>query len=103
MFKINLGTAPEVFKDIFNYDPSITCSLRNDSSFRSRRVNSVHHGLQSLSHQGSKIWSELPLDFLESKTIDEFKQKIKTWVPKKHSCRICCTYIQHLGFINVAN
>ena len=37
----------------------------------------TNYGTHSLSYMGPKIWSILPLDIKESRTLHEFKNKIK--------------------------
>ena len=63
--------------------------LRNNNSFKSRRVNSVWHGTESVSYLGPKIWDLVPNETKESESLNGFKSKIKSCVPKGCQCRIC--------------
>ena len=47
MLKVENNIAPEVMKELFA--PKIShYDLRNDNSFKSRRVNSIWHGTESV-------------------------------------------------------
>ena len=37
--------------------------------------------------------------YISGRNIKEFKSKIKSWVPQNCPCRLCKTYIHHVGFI----
>ena len=56
--------------------------LRNNNSFKSRRVNSVWHGTESVSYLGPKIWDLVPNEIKESESLNAFKFKIKRWILK---------------------
>ena len=63
--------------------------LRNNSSFKRRRVNSVWHGTESMSYLGPKIWDLVSNEIKESEFLNAFKFKFKRWVPKGCPCKIC--------------
>ena len=54
MFKVKNNIAPEIMKELFALKISYY-DLRNNNSFKSRRVNSVWHGTESVSYLGPKI------------------------------------------------
>ena len=51
--------------------------LRNNNSFKRRRVNSVWHDNELVSYLGPKIWDLVPNEINESESLDGFKFKIK--------------------------
>ena len=51
--------------------------LRNNNSFKRRRVKSVWHGTESVSYLGPKIWDLVPNEIKESESLNGFKFKIK--------------------------
>ena len=54
MFKVKNNIAPEIMTDFFA--PKVSSSdLRNNNSFKRRRVNSVWHGTELVSCLGPKI------------------------------------------------
>ena len=71
--------------------------LRNNNSFKRRRVNSVWHGTESVSYLGPKIWDLVPNEIKESESLNGFKFKIKRWVPEGCPCRICKIYLEQEG------
>ena len=98
MFKVKNNTAPEIMKELFS--PKIShYDLRNNNLFKSRRVNSVWHGTESVSYLGPKIWDLVPSEIKESDSLNGFKFKIKRWVPEGCPCRICKIYLGQVGFI----
>ena len=74
--------------------------LRNNNSFKRRRLNSVWHGTKSVSFLRPKIWDLVPYEIKESESLNGFKFKIKRWVPEGCPCRICKIYLGQVGFIN---
>ena len=54
MFKVKNNIAPEIMKELFAPKMS-PYDLRNNNSFKSKRVNSVWHGTESVSYLGPKI------------------------------------------------
>ena len=64
---------------------SKNCSIRVAETIRSR---------------GPKTWDMVPHHITDSKTLAEFKSKIRTWKPIECTCRLCKTFIPELGFIN---
>ena len=81
MFKVKNNIAPEIMKELFS--PKIShYDLRNNNSFKSRRVNSVWHGTESVSYLGPKIWDLVPNEIKESESLNAFKFKIKRWILK---------------------
>ena len=98
MFKVKNNIAPEIMKELFS--PKIShYDLRNNNSFKSRRVNSVWHGTESVSYLGPKIWDLVPNEIKESQSLNAFKFKIKRWVSDECPCRICKIYLEQEGFI----
>jgi len=91
MFKIRIGVAPELMKDIFEPCVQSNYNLRVSGSrdFKSRSIKTVYYGESSLSFLGPKLWSTLPEGLLQSKSLSEFQTKIKNWVPENCPCRLC--------------
>ena len=73
--------------------------LRSNKSFKSRRVNSVWHGTESVFYLGSKMWGLVPNEIKESESLNGFNFKIKRWIPEECPCRICKIYLGQIGFI----
>ena len=98
MFKVKNNIAPEIMKELFAPKMS-SYDLRNNNSFKRRRVKSVWHSTESVSYLGPKVWDLVPNEIKESESLNAFKFKIKRWVPEGCPCRICKIYLGQVGFI----
>ena len=76
MFKFKNNIAPEIMKKLFAPKMS-SYDLRNNDSFKIRRVNSVWHGTESVSDLGPKVWDLVPNEIQKSESLNGFKFKIK--------------------------
>ena len=98
MFKVYKSMSSSILNDIFV--PKVSnYNLRVNSYFESRKVTSVHHGIESLSFLVPKIWHLVPLDIKQSQNIKIFKDRIKKWNFSECPCRLCRIFIPQLGFI----
>ena len=98
MFKIHRGFSPDILSEKFV--PKIGLyNLRRNNTFERRQVHFVYHGTESLSFLGPKIWDLVPLELKQLESLEVFKLKIKKWIPFEWPCRLCRTYIQHVGFV----
>ena len=98
MFKVKNNIAPEIMKKLFAPKMS-PYDLHNNNLFKRSRVNSVWHGTESFSYLGPKMWDLVPNEIKKSKSLNDFKFKIKRWVPEGCSCTICIIYLGQVGFI----
>ena len=98
MFKIKNGLSPSFMSSIF--PPSNTpYNLRREPLFESSNVRTVYNGTETICFRGPKTWSLVPMYIKDSKSLSEFKTKIKSWKPEGCMCRLCRTYVTNLGFI----
>ena len=98
MFKVKNNIAPEIMKELFA--PKVSpYDLRNNNSFKRRRLNSVWHGTESVSYLGPEIWDLVPNEIKESESLNGFKFEIKRCVPEGCPCIICKIYLGQVGFI----
>ena len=99
IFKDLNGLSPKFMEEVFSVKRNIKyCSK---FIFNSRNIRTVHYGTETISYIGPKLWQMIPSDIRDSKTLQEFKRKIKKWKPDKCLCRLCKTYIKELGFYNL--
>ena len=98
MFKIKNNLAPQFLNEIFQ-NRALPYNLRTNSNLSSRQVHSVCHFTESLSFYGPKIWELVPEDTKQSKSLKIFKNKIKKWVASRCPCRLCCIYLENIGFL----
>ena len=93
------GIAPMIMNEVFQLKDDIKYSSR--FPFKTRNVNTVHHGTETLTFLGPKIWEIVPNELKAISTLREFKIKIKLWKPNKCSCRLCKVYVAGVGFVDI--
>ena len=102
MYKLKNNLGPSLLIDIFNLNnQTIRYNLRENTDFLIPNVKTVHYGKDSLQYFGSVIWKLIPIDIRLSTSINDFKNKIKNWTPPNCPCRLCKTFVQGLGYMNV--
>jgi len=89
----------DLTKEIFIHDENIKTVTRKTPYFRSREINSVFHGQESVSFLGPKIWELIPSSIRNAVDLKTFKEDIKHWKPTSCPCRNCRTYIDGVGFL----
>ena len=77
----------------------IQYDLRNDCNWVCSNIRTVYNGTETISFRGPKTWNLLPENIKESKSLREFKIKVKKWRPEGCTCRLCKTFIPRLGFL----
>ena len=89
----------EIMSEVFAFSEPIY-------NFRSRkelkdigRIRTTKYGTETISHLAPKIWELLPDQYKQLESINEFKKQIKSWKTTSCPCRLCMTYIHHLGFL----
>ena len=98
MYKIKMNLAPAPIQELFPRFEN-EYNLRNQRIWQTSNVRTVGYGTETVLYRGKKTWEMLPADIKNAKTLNEFKRKIKTWIPKDCTCRLCKEYIHDLGFI----
>ena len=90
IFKARNNLSLPIVQNIFRTsEPAY--SLRRDTIFESRRIQTQRYGIESLKQLGPKIWSQVPNEIKESASIAAFKNKLKNWKPKLCPCELCKT------------
>ena len=98
MFKIKNNISPTLVQELFpvhenHYD------LRNKSSWETSNVRTTCYGTETLLFRGQKTWQLLPTSIKDSKSLSEFKNKIRNWRPEGCTCKLCKEFIHDLGYI----
>ena len=98
VYKTINNLSPVIMKGIFDVK-NIPYNLRSTSILCTRNVRTVKNGFNTLSFRGPKIWALVPNYIRISKTLQEFKCKIRKWKSVGCDCNICKVYIPNLGFL----
>ena len=80
MYKIKNNLSPLPMQELFTEKVHIH-DLRNKRSWESHNVRTVKYGTETIRNMGPKTWELVPSEIKESKSLLEFKQKIKRWKP----------------------
>ena len=76
------------------------CNLRNLQALESSHKRTVKFGTEIVSYRGPKIWNPIPQRLKTLAALNKLKKEIKKWKCHACPCRMCGTYIQHVGLIN---
>ena len=98
IYKVKIRLARQLVKELFPLSAN-AYNLRSTYEFKPENVNMVHYGTEYLSFLDPKIWELVALEIKSFHFLEEFKKKIKSWVPENLPCRLCKTYLHHIGFI----
>ena len=63
-------------------------------------VNTELKGKNSIRYFGAVIWNSIPPSIKKVTSLNAFKNRIKSWKPNC-PCRLCKTYLQGVGFVNI--
>ena len=88
MYKIKNNLSPSLMKLIFPANP-----------FQSTNPRTVLNGTEAISYRGPIVWSMVPNEIKCSKSLVEFKARIRTWEPKDCTSRLCKIYVKDIDFI----
>ena len=100
MYKLAKGISPTIMQQIFRFQNSSRYNLGSQNTFEIPFRNHVYNGSESISYLGPKVWELVPNNLKRINSLTSFKEQIKKWNPENCPCRLCKTYIQHVGFIN---
>ena len=94
IFEVKNGLSPELMNDVFEFIEK-PYSLRTTSHFRSRKIRTTKYGIETLSYLGPKLWNLVPNEYKITESLEDFKAKIKTWVPENCPCKLL-QYMQNI-------
>ena len=109
MYKVQNGLASTFMREIFPLRNlrNVECvagNIRSQVNFNNTaNPISTNCGLETLRHLGPIVWNAIPKIIRDSPSLIIFKARVKAWEPPNCPCRLCKTYKQHIGFVNVAN
>ena len=93
---------PEILKEVLEI-VELPHALRNKLKLKSRKIHSVRYGIETASFVGARVWSSLPSDLKQCKSLQLFKSNIKKWIPENCPCKLCKTYLQQIGYVKISN
>ena len=80
IFKVKNDLDSEIMKELFNLqNPSY--NFCQQTTFKRRKVNTTHYGIQSVMYLRQKIWDMVPNDTKNRDLLNNFKMYIKSSKP----------------------
>ena len=79
MFKVKQRQCPDITRDIFMEGTSNYGNLQNHPHFITPHVNTVYHGIESITYLGPKIWDIVPKEINQKCSIKSFTEFNKMW------------------------
>ena len=98
IYKTKHDLNPKFMGKIF-VEKNISYSLRCNDHLSVPIPRTNAYGIETIRYTGHKLWQSLPLEIKESRTLTEFKRKIKKHHFSHCNCRLCKTYVNNLGFL----
>ena len=92
IYKVANGVSTGDFANLFNFKDQYTIHIPS--------VNTELKGKNSIRYFGAIIWNAIPLNIKTATSLNAFKNRTKSWKPNC-SCRLCKTYLQGVGFVNI--
>ena len=94
------GLSPPIMLDLFKTRHNIY-NLRNHREICNDIRKTVRYGTETVTYKSAQLWELLPCEIKRCSTLENFKERIKSWIPDKCPCRLCKTFITNLGFIDI--
>ena len=69
IFKVKIGIAPIITKEIFTFVENNTHNLRSGTHLSKVNVHSTQYGTESTGNLGAKIWNLIPAHMKDLKTL----------------------------------
>ena len=74
-------------------------NLRNENHLRLSVAQTTTYKLENIEYRGRLLWSTSPPEIKDSRSLFEFKPKIKKWDGNSCVCRLCKIFIGNLEFL----
>jgi hypothetical protein len=81
-----------------DHSGNLQCTKRSNYEIPSTKT--VSYGLESIRYLGPKIWKLIPDELKELKSLELFKQKVKSLKFEDCPCKLCKNYIHGVGYID---
>ena len=92
IYKVANDLSVGYFKNLFDFKDKYTLHIPS--------VNTELKGKNSVRYFGPVICNAIPFNIKTATSLNAFKNRIKSWKPEC-PCRLCKTYLQGVGFINI--
>ena len=94
IYKVANNLSVSDFKELFAFKDQFSIFVPS--------VNIEIYGKSSLRYFGAVLWNSILYIIKCATSVKEFESHIKSWEPVCF-CRLCKTYLQGVGFVNITN
>ena len=99
MYKVKNELSPPFMKEIFCYIGKGR-ETRLGDKFARPNVSTVKRGDRSLRNFGPTVWNRMLPEHLKlCRSLDDFKNSIKSWIPDNCLCELCKEYVNGVGYV----
>ena len=98
LYKCLHNMGPSYLQEIFHLNSNIY-NLRNSNDFKAGHVRTVNHGTETVSFRGPQTWGFLKPTTKSVDSVEDLTSQIKSHKRFPSKCRLCVTYVQHIGYI----
>ena len=98
IYKVKNDLGPKIMAGVFHFVEK-PYNLRNNSIIQRQANRTVYFGTKGISSLAPKLWELILSEIKSAKSLNIFKEKIKSWTTDRCSCRLCKTYVGNIGFI----
>ena len=89
-------------QDILEKRENVDYMLRFQTDFIFPGVSTTYFGSHLLRYFSSKIWNVIPDEIKNYLSLDEFKIKRRQLETSGCHCKLCRSYIQHVGYVYIS-
>ena len=97
IFKVKTGIAPELMEGVFEFT-DVPYNLKNQSKCNRSILRTERYGIETASSIDPKLCDKVPTQIKNSKSLEGFKERIKSWIAKNCPCKICKLFIKHVSY-----
>ena len=98
IYKFLNGLSPPIMHDALMIRNN-KYNLKNFKCLYSTTKKTAKYGTETVTYRGPQIWNLVPEKNKNASSFEIFKKEIRKWKGEKCPCRICKTYIHHVGLI----
>ena len=81
-------------------DANNRAEISKKSSYKVPKINTVSFGKESFRWLGPKLWNSLPEETKHAKSLEVFRQKVKSMTFDQCPCNLCREYVHGVGYID---
>ena len=98
IYKMKHSLDPTFMRDVFA-ERNSQYNLRNENHLQLPVAKATICRLENIEYRGCLLWSALPKEIKDSKSLSELKRKLKKWDGMSCVCRLCKTFVKNLGLL----